>query len=73
MINDHTFPPATCHSCRNSSCRLEWHEYDDNNRPIVVWHCPDCGREFETVEDGDARQISTHELVRTFLPNLVVG
>lgn len=73
MISNQCFPPATCHSCRSDSCRAEWHEYDDYGRAVVVWQCQSCGRAFETVEECPPRQLTEHELVHTFLPNLLVG
>ena len=73
MTNDQYFHPSTCHSCHRSSCHAEWHEYNDNNRALVVWRCSDCGHVFETLEDGHARPLSQHELVHTFLPSLLVG
>lgn len=72
-ISDQYFPPTACRSCHKTSCRAKWHEYMENDRAAVVWQCEDCGCVFDSVENSSPRKLSDHELVHTFLPNLMVG
>jgi ribosomal protein L37AE/L43A len=51
----------------------EWSESVGERQAVHIWHCPVCGREFETTDNAIEQTLSDAELIEEFLPNLLVA
>ena len=66
-------PSAKCVKCGAMLVFPEWSENISEQKAAYVWRCLACGDEFETTDDAISCASSDDELVREFLPNLLVA
>jgi hypothetical protein len=64
---------AKCVQCGTLLIFPEWSESVGERQAIHIWHCPVCGREFETTDNVIEQTLSDAELIEEFLPNLLVA
>jgi len=66
-------PSAKCVNCGTTLAFPEWSENISERKAAYLWHCLACGHEFETTDDRVSSEPSDFELVKEFLPNLLVA
>ena len=64
---------AKCIQCGTPMIIPEWSESVDTGQVMHIWHCPICEQEFETTDNVVKPMPSEDELIREFLPNLLVA
>jgi Zn finger protein HypA/HybF involved in hydrogenase expression len=62
-----------CYHCGAVLISPEWSESPGPQETVMIWHCPICGNEFGTIEEGVEKRLSQAEIVRTFFPSLLVA
>jgi len=67
-----TLPTAECSHCKIRLAAPEWSERADG-ATVHIWHCPVCGREFETRDEADPRALTDAEAIRDQFANLLVA
>jgi RNase P subunit RPR2 len=61
-----------CESCSSPLAARVWREAAKEGQERVLWHCPVCAAEFETVESSTSR-VDDKEAVDVFWPTLLVA
>lgn len=61
-----------CPRCGAVLGQPEWSERVSERQAAEVWHCTNCGHQYETRSEGVAHEPSAAELAEEFLPKLVV-
>ena len=68
--NEHS---RACPHCGTTAILPEWSEVVAENEIAYIWRCIGCGKEFDTKCKVLIHEPNSVELVKEFLPNLVVA
>ena len=65
---------ARCPQCKLPLIVPEWSERISDQKTVHFWHCPMCGHDFESVDNGVPKAtVSDDEVVDGFFISLLVA
>jgi len=64
---------TVCTECSNPAATLTWCETTDDHELRILWRCPACKSDFETVESSAEASGKVKEAIEVFWPTLLVA
>lgn len=64
---------TVCGKCSSPLATLMWCETRDDNELRILWQCPTCANEFETIESCVETSGKLKEAMDVFWPTLLVA